>query len=134
LYREEEQTAKIIRTFSFIAIFIACLGLFGLAAYTAERRTKEIGIRKVLGATVSNLIVMLSSEFTKWVLIANIIAWPVAYLATNQWLQNFAYRTSIKFWVFVFAAGLAFLISLMTVSYQAIKAAIANPIDSLRYE
>jgi putative ABC transport system permease protein len=134
LYREEEQTAKIIRTFSVLAIFIACLGLFGLAAYTAERRTKEIGIRKVLGATVSNLIVMLSSEFTKWVLIANSIAWPVAYLVTNQWLQNFAYRTSIKFWVFVFAAGLAFFISLMTVSYQAIKAAIANPIDSLRYE
>jgi putative ABC transport system permease protein len=134
LYSEEEQTAKIIRTFSIMAIFIACLGLFGLAAYTAERRTKEIGIRKVLGATVPNLIVMLSSEFTKWVLIANILAWPVAYLATNQWLQNFAYRTSIKFWVFVFAAGLAFLISLMTVSYQAIKAAVANPIDSLRYE
>ncbi|MFC2164694.1 ABC transporter permease [Acidobacteriota bacterium] len=134
LYRKEEQTAKIVRTFSIIAIFIACLGLFGLTAYTAERRTKEIGIRKVLGATVSNLIVMLSSEFTKWVLIANIIAWPVAYLATNQWLQNFAYRTSIKFWVFVSAAGLAFLISLLTVSYQAIKAAIANPVDSLRYE
>ena len=87
-----------------------------------------------MGATVSNLIVMLSSEFTKWVLIANIIAWPVAYLATNQWLQNFAYRTSIKFWVFVSAAGLAFFISLLTVSYQAIKAAVANPIDSLRYE
>ena len=134
LYRAEEQTAKIIRTFSIIAIFIACMGLFGLSAHTAERRTKEIGIRKVLGATVSNLIVMLSSEFTKWVLIANSVAWPVAYLATYSWLQNFAYRTSIKFWVFVFAAGLAFLISLMTVSYQAIKAAVANPIDSLRYE
>jgi len=134
LYQAEEQTAKIIRTFSIIAIFIACLGLFGLAAFTAEKRTKEIGIRKVLGASISNLIFLLSTEFTKWVLVANIIAWPVAYYAMHKWLQAFAYRVSIGLWTFFVAAGVAFVIALLTVSYQAVKSALANPVESLRYE
>lgn len=133
-YRGEEQAARIVRTFSAIAVFIACLGLFGLAAFSAERRTKEVGIRKVLGATTSNLVFHLSTEFTKWVLLANVIAWPVAYYAMNRWLENFAYRIHIGVLAFILAAGLAFVIALFTVSYQAIKAALANPIDVLRYE
>ena len=134
MYQSEKQTSIIIRTFSMIAIVIACLGLFGLAAYTAEKRTKEIGIRKVLGATVGNLIFMLSTEFTKWVLVANVVAWPVAYFAMNKWLGNFAYRTSIGLAPFILAAVLVFLIALFTVSFQALKTALANPIESLRYE
>jgi len=134
LYQGEEQTAKIIRTFSIIAIFIACLGLFGLAAFAAEKRTKEVGIRKVLGATSNNIVFLLSTEFTKWVLVANIIAWPVAYFAMNRWLQGFAYRINIGLWTFFLAAVLAYTIALLTVGYQAIKAALANPIESLRYE
>jgi len=133
-YQGEEQAARIIRTFSIIAIFIACLGLFGLAAFSAERRTKEIGVRKVLGATTSNLIFHLSTEFTKWVLLANIISWPVAFYAMNKWLQNFVYRINIGVLAFILAGCLAFVIALITVSYQAIKVAIANPVDSLRYE
>jgi len=117
-----------------LAIFITCLGLFGLASFTAEQRTKEIGIRKALGASVSGIILLLSKEFTKWVLVANIIAWPVAYLAMNRWLQNFAYRIDIGLGTFILAGVLALVIALLTVGYQAIKAARANPVDALRYE
>jgi putative ABC transport system permease protein len=134
LYKGDEQTARIVRTFSVIAVFIACLGLFGLATFAAERRTKEIGIRKVLGATSSNITFLLSTEFTKWVLVANIIAWPIAYYAMNRWLQGFAYRINIGIWSFVLSAVMAFVIALLTVSYQSVKAAIANPVESLRYE
>lgn len=133
-YEGEEKIAQIVRTFSVIAISIACLGLFGLAAFAAERRTKEIGIRKVLGAKVSSLIFMLSTEFTMWVLVANIISWPVAYYAMNKWLQGFAYRISIGPWPFLLAAFLAFVIALFTVSYHAVKASVSNPVESLRYE
>lgn len=117
-----------------LAVVIACLGLYGLAAFSAEQRTKEIGIRKVLGASVKNLVGLLSKEFLRLVIIANIIAWPLAWYAMNQWLQNFAYRINIAWWVFVLAGGLALLIALLTVAYQAIKAAVANPVKSLRYE
>jgi putative ABC transport system permease protein len=134
LYQGEEQTGKIIRTFSIVAILIACMGLFGLADFAAEKRTKEIGIRKVMGATASNIMCLLSTEFTKWVLIANILAWPIAYYAMNRWLQGFAYRTSIGLEPFILGAVFAFVIALVTVSYQAIKSALANPIESLRYE
>ena len=120
--------------FSLLAEFIACLGLFGLASFIAEQRTKEIGIRKALGATISSIVVLLTKEFTKWVLLPNIIAWPLAYLAMNQWLQNFAYRINIALGVFILAALLAFVIALLTVGYQAIKAAKANPVEALRYE
>ncbi|MGD8534795.1 MAG: hypothetical protein PVF66_03020, partial [Candidatus Aminicenantes bacterium] len=134
LYRTEMRLGKIFTVVTFLAIFIACLGLFGLAAFEAAQRTKEMGIRKVLGASVSGIVLLLSKEFTKWVLLANIIAWPVAYYAMNRWLQNFAYRISFGLWVLILSAGLAFIVALLTVSYQAVKVSLANPVDTLRYE
>lgn len=134
LYRSEERVGTIFRYFSVLAIFISCLGLFGLASFMAEQRTKEIGIRKVLGATVSNIVLLLTKEFTKWILVANIIVWPIAYYAANKWLQGFAYRTTIGLWIFILAAAMVLFIALLTVSYQSFKAATANPIDSLKYE
>ncbi len=113
---------------------IACLGLFGLVAFTAEQRTKEIGIRKVLGASVSGVTTLLVKDFLKLVLLAFILASPVAYWAMNKWLQGFAYRINISWWVFVIAGLSALFIALTTVSIQAIKAAIANPVKSLRTE
>ncbi len=133
-YRADERLSKIFSYFSILAIFIACLGLFGLASYTAEQRTKEIGIRKVLGATLSGIVELLTKEFSKWVLFANIIAWPVAYFAMRKWLQGFAYRTSIEFYTFVLSAIIALIIALATVSYQAIRAAKTDPVNSLKYE
>ena len=134
LYTSEQRTGQIFSIFSILAIFIACLGLLGLAAYTAEQRTKEIGIRKVLGASIPEIIYMLTKEFTKWVLIANLVAWPLAYYFMNGWLENFAYRINFNIWVFILSGVSALLIAVVTVSYQAIRAAIANPIESLRYE
>ncbi len=134
LYRAEMRLSQIFTVVTFLAIFIACLGLFGLAAFEALQRTKEMGIRKVLGASAAGIMVLLSKEFTKWVLLANIIAWPVAYYAMNRWLQNFAYRISIGPWVLILSAVVAFIIALLTVSYQAVKVSFANPVDTLRYE
>ncbi len=134
LYTSEQRTGQIFSIFSIIAIFIACLGLLGLAAYTAEQRTKEIGIRKVLGATVTEIIFMLTKEFTKWVLIANIIALPAAYIFMKGWLENFAYRIDFNIWIFIFAGVSALLIAIITVSYQAVRAAMANPVESLKFE
>jgi putative ABC transport system permease protein len=133
-YTNIERMGRLANVFTFIAIFIACLGLFGLASFTSEQRSKEIGVRKVLGASVPGIVVLLSKEFTKWVIIANIIAWPIAYLFINNWLQEFAYRTNIGILIFIVSGVLALFIALITVSYQAIKAAVANPIESLRYE
>ncbi len=133
-YRYEERLSRIFQIFTVLGIFIACLGLFGLASFIAEQRTKEIGIRRVMGATVSQVVVLLSREFTKWVLVANLIAWPLAYIAVRKWLQNFAYRMTVGVELFIFAAALALVIALCTVGYQALKAAVANPVDSLRYE
>jgi putative ABC transport system permease protein len=134
LYRSEQRVGTVFNYFSILVIFIACLGLFGLASFTSEQRTKEIGIRKVLGAPVSSILLLLSKEFVKWVLIANFIAWPAAFLIMNKWLESFAYRTSIGLQTFFFAAGLALSIALITVSYQCIRAALSNPVDSLKYE
>jgi putative ABC transport system permease protein len=134
LYRSETRLLGIFGIFTSLAIFIACLGLFGLVAFTAQQRTKEIGIRKVLGATVANVVALLSKDFVKLVLLANLLAWPVAWYAMHRWLQNFAYRIEISWWVFALAGGLVFFIALLTVSTQAIKAALANPVESLRYE
>lgn len=134
LYWSERRIGKIINFFTFLAIFIACLGLFGLVSFIAEQRTKEIGIRKVLGASIPGIVSLLSKEFLKWILVANFIAWPVAYLVMNNWLQNFVYRINIGIWTFVLAGLLTLLIAVLTVSYQAVKAAIANPVESLRYE
>ncbi|HSP88829.1 MAG TPA: ABC transporter permease [Ignavibacteriaceae bacterium] len=134
LYQSEQKTGQIFSAFSILAIFIACLGLFGLTAFTVERRIKEIGIRKVLGASVSTIVLLISKEFLKWVLIANLIAWPVAYFYMNSWMENFAYKTNISIWVFIFSGIIALLIALLTVISQTIKAATANPVKSLRYE
>jgi len=134
LYRKEQKLAQVFQYFSAIAIFVGCLGLFGLASFIAEQKTKEIGIRKVLGASVAGIIGLLSSEFAKLVLLSNLIAWPVAYFAMNKWLQQFAYRIDVVWWIFALAGGLAFFIALLTVGAQAIKAALANPVDALRYE
>jgi len=134
LYRSEQRIGTILKYFSILAIFISCLGLFGLASFMSEQRTKEIGIRKVLGASVSNIALLLSREFTKWVLLANIIAWPVAYIAMYKWLQSYAYSTNIALWSFILSGAMALVIASVAVSYQSIKAAVANPADSLRYE
>ena len=134
LYRTEEQIGTLFSLFSILAIFVASLGLFGLASFTAQRRIKEIGIRKVLGASVSNLVLMLSKEFALLVGIANLIAWPIAYYAMNRWLQDFAYRIDLGIWAFVLSGFLALFIALTTVSYQAWKVARTNPVDALRYE
>jgi putative ABC transport system permease protein len=134
MYRSEERSGKIFISFAVLAILIACLGLFGLAAYAAEQRTKEIGIRKVLGATVSNIVGMLSKDFLKLVLLASLIAFPVSWWIMNKWLQDFAYRIHISWWVFVLATAMAFSIAIITVSFQAIKAALTNPVKNLRTE
>lgn len=134
IYRSEQQVGKISITFAILAIFIACLGLFGLVTYMAEQRTKEIGIRKVLGASVGQVTGMLSRDFLKLVLIASLIAFPVAWWVMHRWLQDFAYRIKIDWWVFLIAGLIALLIALATVSFQAIKAAMANPVKSLRTE
>jgi putative ABC transport system permease protein len=134
LHQADQQLGRVFQAFALLAIGIACLGLFGLAAFTAERRTKEIGVRKVLGATVTNVVTLLSKDFVKLVLLANLIAWPLAWYAMNKWLQSFAFRVEMEWWVFALAGGLALLIALLTVSTQAIKAALANPVEALRYE
>jgi putative ABC transport system permease protein len=125
---------QIFISFTLMAIFISCLGLFGLASFTADQRTKEIGIRKVLGASVSHVILLLSRDFTKWVILANVVAWPAAFFIMNKWLQGFAYRIGLAVWIFVISGVAALLIALLTVSAKAFKAAVANPVDSLRYE
>ena len=117
-----------------LAIIISCLGLFGLASYSAERRVKEVGIRKVLGASVQNIVSMLSKDFLKYVLIATLIAFPLAWFSVDRWLQDFAYRINMSWWIFILAGILALSIALITVSFQAIKAALANPVTSLRSE
>ncbi|WP_026463560.1 ABC transporter permease [Adhaeribacter aquaticus] len=134
LYQTEMRLGKIFSVFTALAIFIACLGLFGLASFTTEQRTKEIGIRKVLGASVGGIVAMLSKDFLKLVLLANVIAWPLAWYGMNQWLQGFEYRTAISWWIFGLSAFIALLIALFTVSFHAIKAAISNPVNALRSE
>ena len=134
MYRSEMRLGKIFMSFTFLAVFIACLGLFGLASFTSEQRTKEIGVRKVLGASVSNIVFLLSKEFSKWVMIASLIAWPLAYYIVSQWLQSFAYRISIGIWIFFLSTALALCVAMMTVGFKAAKVALANPVDALKYE
>ena len=134
LYKTEQRIGNLARYGTFLAILIACLGLFGLASFTAEKRTKEIGIRKVLGASVSGIVLLLTKEFTKWVIVANLIAWPIAYFVMSRWLQNFAHHINIGIGMFLLAAALALVTALITVSFQAVKTATSNPVDSLRYE
>jgi putative ABC transport system permease protein len=133
-YQKERQVNRLITYFTVLAIFISCLGLFGLSLFMAEQRIKEIGIRKTLGATVSNIVGLMSKDFLSLVGVANLIAWPAAYFIMNKWLQNFTYRIDMGLWIFALAAVMALFIALVTISFQTIKAATSNPVDSLRYE
>jgi putative ABC transport system permease protein len=133
-YGAEERLSDILSAFSVFAIFIACLGLFGMASFAAEQRTKEIGIRKVLGASVSGVVVLLSKDFLKLIVIANLIVWPLAYFGMHRWLQNFAYKTGISIGIFVFTGLAAMGIALATVSFQSIRAALLDPIHAIKYE
>ena len=133
-YRADQKLNQMFWTFSILAIFIACLGLFGLTAFAAEQRTKEIGIRKILGASISNIVGHLSKEFVILVIVANLIAGPIAYYGMNKWLQNFAYHIDIHWTVFVLAAIVALFIAIATMSVQTVRAAFSNPVESLRYE
>ena len=134
LYEREKKMQILLLIFSSLSILVACLGIIGLAAFTAEARTKEVGIRKALGASVGSITLLLSKEFIKWILLANIVAWPLAIYVMNKWLQNFAYKASIGWFVLVFAALMTLLIATFSFIFQAVKAAYANPVDSLRYE
>jgi putative ABC transport system permease protein len=134
LYRSEARLGNITQSFAVLAVFIACLGLFGLASFVAEQRTKEIGIRKVLGSSTVSIIALLNREFLRWVLIANLIAWPVAYFVMLQWIQKFAYRANITLGIFILAGSIGLAVALVTVSVQTLKAARANPMDSLKHE
>lgn len=134
MYRAEQRMGSVLKYFSFLAVFVACLGLFGLASYAAEQRTREIGIRKVLGASIAQITLGLCKEFALLVLLANLLAWPVVYLAMRNWLTGFAYRTAMGWEIFFLAGLLAFVIALFTVSYQALKAAMSNPASALKYE
>jgi len=134
LYRSEQVVGDLANCFALLAIFISCLGLLGLAIFATLQRTKEIGIRKVLGASIASLFAMVSKEFLVLALIAFLVAAPVAWLALDNWLKNFAYRTEINGWVFLLAGFAAMFIALATVSYQAIKAALTNPVKSLKTE
>jgi putative ABC transport system permease protein len=126
--------SKLSRVFAALAIIISCLGLFGLAAYTAERRIKEIGIRKVLGANVTGLASLLSTEFIKLVIVSILLACPIAWYAMSSWLQNYAYRVSVQWWVFAAAGTAAIIIAVITVSFQSIKAAMMNPVKAIKAE
>ncbi len=133
-YKQERLLGNMFMGFVILSLIIASLGLFGLSSFSAEQRTKEIGIRKVLGASVTNVSILLSKDFLKLVLLANFIAWPVAYYVMNKWLQGFAYRININWWMFALSGGLTLIIALTTVSYQVIKAATGNPVESIKYE
>ena len=133
-YQSEERFSKIFLYFSVLSLLIACLGLYGLIAYTISQRTKEIGVRKALGATAKGIAMMLSGRFLKLILLACIISVPVAWYAMNRWLENFAYRIDISWWMFTAAGILVLLIAAVTVSFESIKAALANPVKSLRTE
>jgi putative ABC transport system permease protein len=134
LYTDEKHLIDTLKYFSILAIVISSLGLYGLALYNANQRTKEITIRKVNGARIFDIVYLLSHDSLQWVILANLIAWPLAFLGVNQWLQNFAYHTKLSLWPFMAAALASFFISLLIILHQTIKAARANPVDSLRYE
>jgi ABC-type antimicrobial peptide transport system permease subunit len=133
-YRREDRMGQLLGNFSFLAVFIACLGLFGLASFVVEQRTKEIGIRKVLGASVSSIMIALCREFVSLVVFSLFIAWPLAYFAARSWLDDFAFRIRLGPAIFLLTGLLTLVIALLTVSFQAVRAARANPVDALQYE
>jgi putative ABC transport system permease protein len=134
MYRSEEYFARTISLFAILAIVISCIGILGLAIFSSERRTKEIGIRKINGANVSEILLLLNREFISLVIVAYVIAVPVAWYAINKWLERFAYRTDINWWIYVLSGLLALFIALATVSWQSWRAATRNPVEALRYE
>ncbi|HEV9035511.1 MAG TPA: FtsX-like permease family protein, partial [Puia sp.] len=134
LYKSDQRFNQVILYLTILAITIGCLGLFGLTAFTVERRTREIGIRKVVGASAGSIVVLLSKDFIRLVMLAILIAVPIAWYAMDKWLQNFAYRVHISWWIFLLAGALAVLIALVTISFQAVRAALTNPVRALRSE
>jgi putative ABC transport system permease protein len=134
LYKKDNQIAGVLNLFTILAVFIACLGLFGQAVIASENKIKEIGIRKVNGARISEVLVLLNKDFVKWVTVAFIIATPIAWYAMHKWLENFAYKTELSWWIFALAGLLALGIALLTVSWQSWRAATRNPVEALRYE
>jgi putative ABC transport system permease protein len=134
LYNNEKKVSELSTLLSVLGVLVACLGLLGLAMFVTEQRKKEIGIRKVLGAGVAQVTATISRQFVFWILLANLVAWPVAYMILNRWLQNFAYHISPQWWMFGAAGALTLLIALLTIGTQSIKAALANPVKSLRME
>ena len=134
LYKEEQTLESLLNFTAVLSVFISCLGLLGLVAFTLAQRTKEIGIRKVLGCSVPGIAFLLSKDILKWILAANLLAWPVSYYALSRWMHNFPYRSRMDFWIFVMAGAMTLIIAMATIGYKSIKAATANPVDSLRYE
>ena len=134
LYHGDERFGEILLIFTGLAILIACLGLFALAFFATEQRTKEIGVRKALGASVSGIIQLLSREFSKQVVLANLVAWPIAYYFMSRWLQNFAYRIDLSIWTFLLGGAVTLVVAMLSMSYQAVRAAMADPVHALRYE
>ncbi len=134
MYLTEQKLGTLFSSFSTLAIFVSCLGLLGLISYKTEARTKEIGVRKILGASGAKIVMLLSKEFLECILVATLIALPISYYAVFKWLQNFAYRTNISIWIFIASPAIALIIAAASICSQAVKAAAANPVDSLRYE
>jgi putative ABC transport system permease protein len=134
LYRSEEKIGQLLTVFSFLAIFVSCLGLYGLVSFMTTRRTKEIGIRKVLGASVPKVVLLFTGNFLRWILLSNVMAWIGSYFFMSRWLQNYAYRIPFRVWIFIPAGVLTLVVALLTVSYQAVRAALTNPVESLKYE
>ena len=134
MYQSEMKLSRLFSIFTAMAIYIACLGLFGLASFTVVQRTKEIGMRKVLGASIGGIVLILSKEYVKWVVLTNVFAWPLAYYFMGRWLEGFAYHTRLNIMAFFASGILALFIAILTVSFQTFKAATSNPVDSLRFE
>jgi putative ABC transport system permease protein len=134
VYRSEERLAQLFSVFAGFALFVGCLGLFGLASFTASQRRKEIGVRKVMGASVASIVLLLSKEIGVLVVVALAVATPAAWYGMSRWLEGFAYRIDVAWWLFPVAGGVALAIAWLTVSFQSVKAAVADPVDSLRYE
>ena len=134
LYLEEKKAGQVILYLAVLAILIACMGILGLSSYTTKQRTKEVGIRRVVGASITNITLHLTKDFLKLVLLANILAWPAAFIIMNSWLKNFAYRIDTAWWMFIASGILTLIVAILTIGHQAFKLAVSNPVEALRYE